>query len=245
LNTDAISCIVEFPPYQDGDYYCYKVPVKRFWEFTADDFQGRMFALIPFQVFTFRKVIAAIVKDKDIPNHEKKLHVHAELARLKECIEQSYEYILAAHRQHQITDEDVNKMSTVIFNLSRHLYNKFETYYDSFFTEVEQMVKSIFDMKLLKQAREEAMKEGKQEGLKEGMKEGMKEGKIKGKIEGMIEAKRELLLFQFSQKNLLDDRIKKHILSTTDDAQIQKLSSLILTATSKQDILQQLDLENH
>lgn len=238
-STEDISCIVQFPPYEAGNQYAYRVPVKRFWEFTAQDFMGQMFALIPFQVFTFRKVISDLVKDRDLSAGHRKTLIHQELEKLKDCIERSHEYILEVHRQQKITDEDVNKMSTVIFNLSRHLYNKFDTYYESFFMEVEQMVKSIFDMKLLRQAREEA----KREGRLEGQLEGRIEGKLEGKLEGEIRGKHEMLLSQFSQRNFLDDRIKAFILDASDEAQIQKLSSLILTAKSKQEILQQIDVE--
>ncbi|MBL0385067.1 hypothetical protein JJB07_00285 [Tumebacillus sp. ITR2] len=255
LRTDEISCIVQFPPYEAGNQYEYRVPVKRFWEFTDEDFTGDLYALIPFQVFTFRKVISSIVQDQGLSDQEKKLFVHRELARLKECIEQSHEYILAVHRQRKITEDDVNKMSTVIYNLSRHLYNKFEPYYESFFVEVEQMVKSMIDMKLLKQAKEVAMNEGRMLGIKEGKSEGLKEGKLQGlmegklqglmegKTQGLMEGKHEMLLSQFSQRNFLDDQMRAFILGVSDEEMIQKLSSLILTASSKQEILQGIQAE--
>ncbi|KEO81308.1 hypothetical protein EL26_21380 [Tumebacillus flagellatus] len=249
LSADFLSCLVQFPPYEQSDLYEYKVPVKRYWEFNAEDFKGQMFALLPFQVFTYRKAIAKIVNDQDLTESHKKRLVHQELLRLKECIEQSHDSILEVHRQRLITDDDVNKMSTVIFNLSRHLYNKFEAYYDSFFLEVEKMVKSMFDVNLLKQAREEAMRDGRNEGIREGLKEGIREGRKEGLKEGLkegrIEGQHKLLLSQFSLRNFLDDRVREYILQVTDEAEIQRLSSLLLTANSKQEILQHIGVDEH
>lgn len=156
---EDISCIVEFPPYGENDTFEYKVPVKKFWDISVEELKTTLYALIPFNTFTSRKLMSDIAQDPRLTDEQKKNLIHDEFQKIKRVIQAGQEHLLALFREAKLTEDDLNNMSTVTTNLSYHLYEKFFEYYESFPREVEHMIESIIDPKVLKELKEMKLSE--------------------------------------------------------------------------------------
>lgn len=228
---EDISCIVEFPPYGENDTFEYKVPVKKFWDISVEELKTNLYALIPFNTFTSRKLMSDIAQDPRLTDEQKKNLIHDEFQKIKRVIQSGQEHLLALFREAKLTEDDLNNMSTVTTNLSYHLYEKFFEYYESFPREVEHMIESIIDPKVLKELKETRIRY-EEEGRTRGMIQGRHEGRVEGKLESRVEDLLNILNARgFTQQNWVD-RIKQE----KDPDKLSKWVVLAATASSAQEI---------
>ncbi|MGB8957161.1 MAG: hypothetical protein WCC10_17450 [Tumebacillaceae bacterium] len=228
---EEISCIVEFPPYEEQNKFEYKVPVKKFWNISVEELKDSLYALIPFHVFTARKQIADIEKDRGLSEDRKRQLIHRELSKVKGLLESSRNYLLEIHRAGKITDEDLDQMSTVMINLSHYLYRKFIAYYETFLVEVETMVTHVLNFEAMNNSRLEGLRQGVEEGRQAGLEEGRQEGLEEGRQEGWLEARTEVLLSILEAKGGVKDENLTAIINQQTD--IAKLTEWVVLASTK------------
>ncbi|ARU62598.1 hypothetical protein CBW65_17700 [Tumebacillus avium] len=234
---DELSCVIELPPYEEPDRLHYKVPVKKFWNIKPRQFQTQLYALIPFHVFASRKEILDIIKDKSITSVQRTELVHQELLKVLRIIESTHESLIRIRDEGKMELDDLDKMVTVTANLAHHLYQKFYTYFESFYEEVETMLTSLINHEALavkkKEAWQEGMERGRQEGIKEGIKEGIEQGVEQGLSEFVIDSLDEL--------GPVDDALKERVRSVKDIQQLKTWGKLAARASSVEEFVRQIE----
>lgn len=174
---EQVELVLVFP---DGQTFRYRVPVMRYWMNTPQDLTGKkLYALLPLQVFRWRKRLQALERSK-LQEEEKRRRMAEAFNGLKETVGLTLERLRQLHDERELSGADLERLLEAMQALMNYLYNRYGQY-EKLDEEVRQMLKPWIDPKV------------KRKALMEGRREGKLEGKIQGKIEGKIEVAEQLL----------------------------------------------------
>ena len=153
---DEISFILTMP---GGKELTYKVPTMKYWKYTEQDLvDKKMYALLPFQVFKLRKAVERIYCSNK-PHKQKAQLIRLEFEELIEVVERIAKLSTKLYHSKEIMGTDLDKILSVLNNISDYLYNKYGEYKVFFEKEVKTMITSLYNPALIKKKVAEEVKE--------------------------------------------------------------------------------------
>jgi hypothetical protein len=163
---DVLSFTLRLP---DGTEFDYTVPVMQYWTYSTDELINlSMFALLPLQVFQSRKAMKAI-HESNKSDVEKSRLMNCQFKQLEQTIRRIIE-VLGELDGSGMTIQELDGILSAQQHLTEYLYSHYGGYI-TYEKEVQHMIESFIDPRI--------MEEGKREGIKEGKREGIKEGELK------------------------------------------------------------------
>jgi len=141
----------------------YKIPVMRYWEYDEKRLvEEKLYPLLPLQLFLLRSELEKMARRKK-PDGKRET-----IAKVKSIADQ---VVRTAHRlgdEDSLKDEDIEKITTAIGELFRHLNDKYKAN-TKLNAEVGGMIRTLYDERVFLRGKDEANKEMAIKLLKKGL----------------------------------------------------------------------------
>jgi len=204
----------------DGQKLRSTVPVMQYWKYTPLDLESqKMYALLPLQVFKFRKKIMSIY-ESNRPEEEKTQLINEEFNKLIDTTNTVLNIVKKLHDEKEIPIKDFGRTLDVLVNVTSYPYSKYGEY-RKIDEEVTIMIKTLYDPAI------------KEEGIKEGIRKGIKKGRIEGRKEGKIRKAQENILNVIKAEfDTVPDDFKNKILKIKDEAKLDEILVAVIKSDS-------------
>ena len=154
----------------------YIVPVMRYWEYDAKRLVNeRLYPLLPLQVFLLRSELAKVSRRKN-PQGKRET-----IAKAREMAERIVRLAHSLGDDGKITDEDIEKITSSIGELFKHLNEKYNADI-KLNEEVSDMIKTLYDERIFVKGKVEGSINGRKEERIEIAKEMLVDGEPMEKI---------------------------------------------------------------
>jgi hypothetical protein len=162
----------------DDNVIEYKVPLLKYWEENIESLEEKQLeALIPLQVFKYRKELERIMTLKKSEKEKRKM-IKAVLSEVLETFREVAQTInnLMSDKE-LLTLHDAKQMTEAVEHLTRYLYHRYDGY-SEIEEEANKMTSRMFPPfgEWLEQGREEGMEKGREEGILEIAKKALGKG---------------------------------------------------------------------
>ena len=152
---DEVSFTLKLP---NGTELDYTVPVVKYWTYSTDELMKRkMYALLPLQVFQFRKGMNAI-RESNRFGQEKSRLITEQFKQMERTILHIIE-VVGGLEGNDMTAHELDGIISSLQNLTNYIYSHYGEY-NTFEKEVQQMIETIIDPRLWERAKKEGIKEG-------------------------------------------------------------------------------------
>lgn len=166
---DPLSLTVQLP---NGTTFDYTVPVIKYWRYTEEDLvKQKMYALLPLQVFQYRKAMRAI-ENSTRTTAEKNRLMSYEFQKLEQTIRRMIQAL--EQLDQELSIQELSDILAAQKNLTAYLYGRYGEY-KKYEKEVQEMVESYIDRipRIFEEGRKAGEEEGKQEIAKRLLTKGM------------------------------------------------------------------------
>lgn len=166
--SDKLSLGIRMP---NEDIIPYSVPIMKYWEYTPEQLiEHNMFAMLPLQVFKFRKAIRAIDKSRKSDNEKSKL-ISQQFEQLKQTIRELADILAMLRDSDKILSNDLRRILDAISHINTYLYKSYGEY-EKIEKEAVQMLKTLYDPYVFEQGIEQGIERGIEQGIEQGIQKG-------------------------------------------------------------------------
>ena len=144
----------------------YIVPVMRYWTYSSDELvKSRMYALLPLQVFLFRKAMKAIANSSKADSEKSRL-ITDQFIQLEQTIKSFIEELVKLSNL-DMNMQELDGILSALQNLTEYLYSHYGEY-KTFKEKAHHMGKKWFDLSIMEKGLKEGMEAGKLAGMQAG-----------------------------------------------------------------------------
>lgn len=139
----------------------YTIPIMKYWEHHIEDlYQHQLYALLPLQVFQYRKPIQSIYNSHK-SDFDKSRLISEHFMQLKHTIRTLVDFLRKGYEDQHISPEELKILLAAIQHLNDYLYTKYGEY-ETIEKEAYHMIKVLDDQRVMQQGIEQGIEQGEQ-----------------------------------------------------------------------------------